>query len=205
MPTMEFSGFSDGIQLVDAVLGLLIASIAGYAFVARKIIRNKDRNLLVLVSTGGTCRDPMAKAILMHLLKEDSSKIEIVSAGTASQGDRPATPMAIRVANRRLGKDYLFSHKSSFLDQSLIDSAKLILTMGVDNKSTIIKNFVNADQKTFTIREFLGETGTIVDPYSSSDVSSPDAERRYEKTFDDLFGLLSKNGSALNIFRSVVR
>lgn len=184
--------FSDGIQLLEAVIGVTILGFAGYKWFQRKLRLKKKVAMVVYVSTGGTCRDPMAMALTQHLLLGRFPHITVKAAGTSGDGDKPPTPAARQVIRDRLGIDYLKEHRSARLDQDLVDEATIILAMSSANKVTIIRNFANADNKTYTLKEYFGESGDVLDPWKPNDGFGLRAIERYNRTFDELSRLISK-------------
>ena len=82
---------------------------------------------IVFVCTGNTCRSPLAVAAWRALASEDVTDVEVLSAGLAAGGGRPASRHSQSIA-RGWGAD-LSSHRSRQLDDELVARADLICTM----------------------------------------------------------------------------
>ena len=89
--------------------------------------------------------------------------IFISSAGLSAWDGSPASPESIECVSR-LGLS-LENHRARALTQEMVDKADLILTMTRAHKKFILEAFGGADEKTYTIGEYSGETSDINDPY----------------------------------------
>jgi tRNA threonylcarbamoyl adenosine modification protein (Sua5/YciO/YrdC/YwlC family) len=128
--------------------------------------------LIALVCTGNTCRSPMAETLLRdQLFKrfgcEDAARV--VSAGLAASAGMSASPQAIEVMGRK-SLD-LTSHTSRPLDDSIIASADLILTMTQRHREAILTAFPTLSDRVFTLRQNGGDisdpVGCPVDVYQA--------------------------------------
>jgi protein-tyrosine-phosphatase len=132
------------------------------------IAKRKGERLLIFVSEGGTCRDPMAKVILEQLL--GSRRRELGIRIEAMAGRRPGGPGASRGARvaiqEMFNADLLAEHRTAVLTGTFIEEADLILVM----EKTHLKGLPL--EKSHTLRGFLGPEGDIADPWSPS--SEPD-------------------------------
>lgn len=127
------------------------------------IAKRLDEKLVVFVSHGGTCRDPMAKVIAQKLLQANPPSYPIrFEAAALIQPSGPTASFAAReVIKEMFDKDLLATYRSSALSPALIEDADLILVM---DTSLIIRKLLPSE-KTFVLKPYFGLTGDIVDPY----------------------------------------
>lgn len=141
---------------------------------------------LVFVCTGNTCRSPMAEAIFKNMERE--SEIKVISRGIIVLFDEPINPKAeIVLKNHDLE---LGSHRSKGLKESDIDENTLVLTMTQDQKRKILQSYPHA-MNVYTIKEYAGETGDVVDPYGGTLVD-------YEECYKELARLVKKTVYKIN-------
>ena len=116
---------------------------------------------ILLVCVGNTCRSPMAKVIMEQKLKAKGklNEFEIDSAAYDSPTYQSATKQGRQAIMRLYGEDLLASHQSKKLTSSLFQQADLILVM-----TTRMKDGLPAE-KTYTLKEYAGEAGSIADPF----------------------------------------
>jgi len=119
---------------------------------------------VLFVCGGNTCRSPIAKIILERMLRERGleNKISVDSAAKCTPTHPTATQKAKQVIKELYGKDLLASHKSKSLNQMNLDDFHLILTMKRTHKHDL------PTDKTFTLKEYAGIEGNILDPYGKS-------------------------------------
>ena len=132
----------------------------------------KNRNLVLVICTGNTCRSPMAAKLLKHALdveKDPLNKLAVESAGVAAAPGEPASSNSV-AALKKVNID-LSQHKSQPITQKLIDQAFVILGMTDSHLETLkFYNYSNLPKHIHLFREFIG-SGTqlqIPDPYGQN-------------------------------------
>lgn len=141
---------------------------------------------IIFVCTGNTCRSPMAATIYRSL--ETNSDIKVISRGLVVLFSEPSNPKAEVVLKSHNLE--LEGHVSKSLKQSDIDENTLILTMTEKQKMNVIETFKYTDN-VYTIKEFVGETGDVTDPYGGTLLD-------YEECYVELARLVKKTVYKLN-------
>lgn len=137
-------------------------------------------NKLIYVCTGNTCRSPMAEAIYKNLDQE--SEVKVFSRGLVVLFGEPINPKAEIVLKKHDLE--INNHISKGLKEAEIDDATLILTMTQAHQRKIMDAFPNA-KDVYTIKEYAGESGDVVDPYGGTLVE-------YEDCYIELARLVKK-------------
>ncbi len=117
---------------------------------------------ILFVCTGNICRSPMAEGLL-KAMREDFS---VSSAGVSSVDGWNATPEAIEVMQEK-GID-ISGHSARQVTGDIIIDAELVLTMTTRHKNILKKDFPEAADRIFTLKEFAGTGIDIEDPYFTS-------------------------------------
>lgn len=195
----EIAEFVGSIQLVEGLIvtfcGFMIAAAARWLYrhwQRWRHLRSGTRTL-VFVSTGGTCRDPMAAVIARELLKGRNPPVKVYAAGIAKGHSRRASKAARFVVREALGTDLLRTHRTRVLDGSLVARSDLILAMQPSYVKEIVKLFPSAKTKTYTIHGFLGLSGSIENPYRGPDEMDEKTLVRYRAAFTCIREVLTKH------------
>lgn len=118
---------------------------------------------LLFVCTGNTCRSCMAEAIAKNIAENRGIDIEISSAGIHAFAGDGASVNAVKVMEE-MGID-VACHIAKPVSKELIEDNDLILTMTKSHKDTLIFLYPSAKDKIFTLMEYAGKDGDIVDPF----------------------------------------
>jgi protein-tyrosine-phosphatase len=160
------------------------------------IAKRRDEKVVAFVSYGGTCRDPMAKAIALKLLEERPPDYRLrVEAGALFQPSAAKASYAAREAIREMyGEDLLVAYQVKRMTADKIDEADLILVMAA---SLLQKKLLPAE-KTFVLKPFFGLEGDVEDPFP--DGTDPETLKRYRTCAAELHHVLSANWDRLVCF-----
>lgn len=142
-------------------------------------------NKLIFVCTGNTCRSPMAEVIYRNLDKE--SDVKVLSRGLVVLFGEPINPKAEVVLKKHDLE--INNHISKGLKKTEIDDNTLILTMTDAHKRKILDALPDAN--VYTIKEYAGESGDVMDPYGGTLVE-------YEESYIELARLVKKTLYKLN-------
>jgi protein-tyrosine-phosphatase len=147
--------------------------------------------IVVFLSAGGTCRDPMAKAITTKLLEQvkPRPRIEIHAAGLGPSTAEEASYAARYVIREMYGEDLLKDHRPTLLTPALVARADLILAMDRSLLLTPGKNLPM--NKAYVLKEFFGLQGDVADPWP--DGKDPVTLQRYRACAEELKALLTKH------------
>jgi protein-tyrosine-phosphatase len=171
------------------VVAPVILLIGLYSII--RLCSHRKTKTLVFLSSGGTCRDPMAKAILTKLLAKRKLKhplrIEAVGLGPLS---KPEVSYAARYAIREMyNEDLLSTHKPKLLTPELVRQADLILVMNRELLLTPGKTLPK--DKTYVFKEFFGMDGDVEDPWPDGRDAASLA--RYQERAKELKNILEQN------------
>lgn len=128
----------------------------------------------------------MAEAIFKKIIEEDPmlrNKVYVDSAGVFAKLGVAASHMA-RVVMREFGLS-LEEHRSKPVSDELVKWADIILVMEPFHKDLLMENFEEGLNKVFLLTEYVGEYGSISDPYGG-DI------REYRETMNRILCLLIK-------------
>lgn len=141
---------------------------------------------LIFVCTGNTCRSPMAEAIFKNL--EKVSETKVISRGLVVLFSEPLNPKADVVLKKHDLE--LNNHVSKGLKAVDIEDNTIILTMTASQKKKVIEQYPEV-RDVYTIKEFAGELGDVVDPYGGTLMD-------YEECYIELGRLVKKTLYKLN-------
>jgi protein-tyrosine-phosphatase len=150
------------------------------------ISKRTNERWLVFISTGGTCRDPMAKAITLELLKQYPPDFDLqVKAFALGPPSKTETSWGARQAIEEMyGQDLLAGHRPTMISSGTAAEADLILVM--DHR--LLNPKVLPPEKTFVLKPFFGLEGDVDDPWP--DTGDDAAAARYARCAAELKQLL---------------
>lgn len=150
------------------------------------MVKNQKYNKILFVCTGNTCRSPMAEVIFRNLSYDMG--IEAISRGLVVLFPEPSNPKAeLVLKNHDL---HLEGHMSAQLMREDIDDRTLVLTMTENHRLKILEEYGEIEH-IYTIKDFAGEEGDVVDPYGGDLMD-------YEHCFGELSRLIKKTVVKLN-------
>lgn len=131
---------------------------------------------VLFVCAGNTCRSCMAEILFNNMIGHDN--IEAFSAGVAVVPGSKTSYNAAYVIHKNLDID-ISDRVSVQLTLDMLEKADLVLTMTESIKYFLINSFSIYRQKIFTLKEFIGQNGDIIDPFGGN-------IEIYSETFNDL-------------------
>ncbi len=126
-------------------------------------------NGIMVVCTGNICRSPMVEGLLRKRLDEAGLQhITVSSSGTAGWENHPPMDPAVQ-ASAEIGVD-ISGLRSCPIEQGMVESADLILTMGRNHIDYITEEFRPDSSKLRLLGDFHDQNPgmEIRDPYGTS-------------------------------------
>ncbi|WP_010677208.1 low molecular weight protein arginine phosphatase [Bacillus timonensis] len=139
---------------------------------------------VLFVCTGNTCRSPMAEAILRSKAGES---IEVKSAGIYAGEGSPASANTAQVLKEN---GIECQHFSSFLTKEHLEWATYVFTMTNQHKEAILLRFPEAEDKVFTLKEYVNTNGDVSDPFGGPVDIYRETYAELEPLIDDLLSKL---------------
>lgn len=119
-----------------------------------------DTFRLLLVCTGNICRSPTAEILTGHLLKgrlggREAARFDVGSAGVQAVTGSPMHPMArAQLAPWGLDGPHSGRFVARQLRQGIVEDVDLVLGASPRHRSTILEEFPELLDRTFSLREF---------------------------------------------------
>jgi protein-tyrosine-phosphatase len=157
------------------------------------LAKRPNERMLVYISHGGTCRDPMAKAITQKLLDEREPDLDVhveaMAMGPPSKGE--ASFGAREAIRRTYGEDLLADHVPRQITARIEQEADLILVMS----ERLLNPKSAAAEKTDVFKPFFGREGDVEDPWP--DGRDEAAVARYTACCSELKEILERDFARL--------
>lgn len=135
---------------------------------------------IIFIGTDDTCRAPMAERIYHSLVTD--SELDTISRGLVVLFPEPYNPKAeIVLKNHNMT---LEGYTAQQLIAEDMNEDSLILTMSESQKTKIINEY-GYTKNVYTVKEFVGEEGDVMDPYGKTILE-------YEDCFVELSRLIKK-------------
>lgn len=182
------------LSLIPFFVSILLYAIVVLFVIILWVASQRKPKMLIFVSSGGTCRDPMAKIILSKVLEKRklNHPIDIRSVGFGPLSYKKASFAARNVIKNMYNEDLLANHRAEILTLRLVKQADLILVMDKHLQSLVGKNFPN--NKTYLLKEFFGLSGDVIDPYlDSPDRRDEETLSKYRRSAEELKDILTNN------------
>ncbi len=148
-----------------------------------------NRKVILFICTGNTCRSPMAAAFLQKMLDDRNVDAKVLSAGLGMPGE-PVSEGAVKAMAKK-GYD-ISGHVSQTAFEMMLNAADLILVMQDVLKQVVVMSHLPSKEKTCTIKEFVGESGDVEDPFGGDeavyDACADELERLCDKAADIIAG-----------------
>lgn len=146
---------------------------------------------LLFVCTGNTCRSCMAEGIAKKVAEDMNLDIDVSSAGIyATNGASCSLNSAL--AMEEMGID-IRNHLSRQLTKEMLENSDLVLTMTRAHKELILSYYPSYSNKVFTLLEYIGKDGDIVDPFGGDINVYRACAKEIKQAIDILFDKLKES------------
>jgi protein-tyrosine phosphatase len=136
-------------------------------------------NNILVVCVGNICRSPIAAALLTDYYPQK----HIDSAGLSAVVGHHADSKAIEVMEA--DNLYMTNHIAKQINEELVMTADLILTMSTNQSKSIEKQWPHCRGKTFRIGHWIDKD--IADPYGHSEIAFETAKQDIVASLDQWF------------------
>lgn len=147
---------------------------------------------ILFICTGNTCRSPIAEAIFN---KFNKTSLIAKSAGVAVYPNSKASFNSAKLVDENLNIN-IYERYAVQLTKEMLEDSYLLLTMTEGLKNTLKYNFPEYEQQIYTLNEYVGVKGEILDPFGGTLTV-------YKQTFiqlkENILLLLSKLGEDKSI------
>lgn len=149
--------------------------------------------LLVYLSTGGTCRDPIAKVITEQLLKEygQITNLNIKALAISDSSNLEVSYGAKYAIKDFYGFDLLAKHKCERITREIIQKADLILVMSREALKMLELKYPQNKNCVYLFKEFFGSTGDVKNPWP--DGRDEESLSRYINCVNEINYMLTNN------------
>lgn len=221
IPTFSLDPWVYGLGLTASIIavGSALSAVIKRARTARK-------PLLLYVSWGGTCRDPMAKVLTERHLGDRARWIRVLSAGaripqvanplkifglldvgghTHTDRRRRASLYAVQRIHEEFGSDALGRYRIRRISRRLLENARLIILFGPEFYKDIRSVCPAAERKAVVFHEYFA-CSPIPNPWREGQrPGSDEARSRYKETYDALNIVLSSPSNLEKLFRDLTQ
>jgi protein-tyrosine-phosphatase len=188
-PILSSANFANKISLLLVLISCLLFITSGYKLY-KKITKSK---ILVYLSIGGTCRDPIAKIITEETIKQRGINIKLkVEAMAVNYLPALRVSYGAKYAVKsEYGHDLLAKHKCKIISEDTFENADLILVMSQDVLKLLKLRFPKTNDRVYLFKEFFGLEGDVYNPWP--DGHDEISLKKYMKCLSEIKQILIPN------------